>query len=235
MQGKLGNIHMNRNDKQCILASCLFPPVPWMAAVFQYDNCFIEMHETYSKQTFRNRFAILTANGRLDLNVPVFKPHGNHTKINEILVPELKKVSAQHLSAIESAYSSSPYFEYFFDVIREFYKGSYHTLTDMNKASVRCIETILRFDLPYAETDVFVLPEKEEEGLTDLRYLITPKNRNFYSFNAPDYYQVFRHKFFFYSNLSILDLVMNMGTETIICLKQYPLQHFIEYLKHTST
>jgi len=233
MPAKPGIIDMNRNNQRCILASCLFPPVPWMAAVIQYDKCLIELHETYSKQTFRNRFAILSANGRLDLNVPVIKPQGNHTKISEILVPELKNVSGQHLTAIESAYSSSPYFEFFFDDIQTFYSGSYQSLTDMNNASVHCIESIMRFESPMADTDEFALPEKEEEGVTDLRYLITPKNKNFYRYNAPGYYQVFRHKFHFLSNLSILDLVMNMGPEAIICLKNYPLQHFIEYLKQT--
>lgn len=199
-----------------------------MAALVQYEQCYIEIHETYPKQTFRNRYSILSANGKLDLIVPVSKPGGNHTSISEVLVSCHEDISGQHLTALESAYSSAPFFEFFFDELVEFYSKKYHTLLEMNHASVLCVSGILRKEFSFRLTETYEHHDKLNPEIADFRQKISPKNHLFHSFHTPEYYQVFLQKFPFTDNLSILDLIFNLGTETLLYLQKYPISEFYE-------
>lgn len=217
---------MTMKHQTAYLSASLFPPIPWMAALIQYDQCYIEAHETYPKQTFRNRYSILSANGKLDLIVPVKKPSGNHTVVSEILISDHENVSAQHLTALESAYRSAPYFEYFFDDVVHFYNGKYKTLLEMNLASLLCVSRILRKEFSFRLTETYEHHDKLNPEIADFRQKISPKNHLFCSFQAPEYYQVFLQKFPFTANLSILDLIFNLGAETLLYLQKYPISEF---------
>ena len=46
-----------------LLQSTYFGPVQWYQKLYRYDSVLIEQHDTYQKQTFRNRCVIATANG----------------------------------------------------------------------------------------------------------------------------------------------------------------------------
>ena len=58
-----------------------------------------------------------------------------------------------------------------------------------------------------------------DENSFDLREKIHPKRQTDF-INLPCYYQVFEEKFGFIPNLSIIDLLFNMGNETILVLEQ---------------
>ena len=59
----------------------------------------------------------------------------------------------------------------------------------------------------------------------DLREVLSPKYKgDFPNFNPESYYQVFKEKYGFVENLSIYDLLFNMGNESILILnKSYKL------------
>ncbi len=213
-----------------LLSTTLFPPIPWMAALIQFPDCQLEIHETWHKQTFRNRFTILSANGPLDLNVPVVKTNGNHTKTLNVLVSSHNQPLRKMKAAIDSAYQSSPYYEYFSDQLEHFFSQTYRSLIDMNMHSLDCISTMIRHPFHLKTSFSFISPDDLSETFIDLRYKLSPKNKHFYSFKAPHYYQVFHTKFPFVSNLSVLDLVMNMGPESILYLQKYPLKEFLIFL-----
>ena len=46
-----------------LLQTTYFGPVQWYQKLCQYDLCLIEQHDSYQKQTYRNRCIISTANG----------------------------------------------------------------------------------------------------------------------------------------------------------------------------
>jgi hypothetical protein len=211
-----------------LLSTSLFPPVPWMAVVVQFPESHVEIHETWLKQTFRNRFTILSANGPLDLHIPVIKPNGNHSKTSDVLVSLHDNPLRKIKNAVESAYHSSPYFDFFSDALNEFLNQEHRTIHELNMESIRCIENMLQFQFKLQCTQNFHPPENIEPGIIDLRYILSPKNKLFYLHKAPSYYQVFKSRFGFVSNLSVLDLVMNAGPETLLYLQNYPLDHFFE-------
>jgi hypothetical protein len=214
-----------------ILPCVLFPPIPWFALLLQTKNTIIELHETYPKQTFRNRFSILTSNGMLEYSLPVSKPHGNHSKTKEILLHELSKHTSKILTALESAYFSSPFFEFFIDDLSDLFHAKYNTLVELNIASVKYIEHILRIQLHQSFSSDY---SAAYESSIDLRTTLSPKNNAFYSFPAPSYHQVFSQKFGFMPNLSILDLVFNIGLDSIDYLSTFPVFDCIKHIKSNS-
>ncbi len=210
-----------------ILSTALFPPIPWFAQLLQAENNIIDTNETYSKQTFRNRFYILTSNGILEHSIPITKPDGNHTKTKDILIYEQDKNFAKILTSIETAYYSSPFFEYFKDELYKLFKIKYSSLVELCNTSIAYIENILRIsiNLQFAPEYIF-----QQDELTDLRSSLSPKNKNFQTFHAPPYQQVFSHKFSFAPNLSILDLIFNLGLESIDYLYNFPIEDFIKHI-----
>jgi hypothetical protein len=219
------------NQNAALLSTCLFPPVPWMAAMIQSEETVIDIFETYSKQTYRNRYTILTANGMLDLTVPIIKPQGNRTKTHGVLISAEDQLFRQHYAALESAYGSSPYFEFFCDELAAFFAGTYSSLVELNNASLECVSRILRTPFQFRFSEDFHSPEEVPDSTIDLRFLITPKNKHFLRFESPAYTQVFQDRFAFVPNLSILDLIVNTGLESLLYLRKFPLKKFIHSLQ----
>ncbi len=55
---------------KAILSSTYFGPVQWYQKLNRYEECLIERHESFIKQTYRNRMIIPTTNGPLSLTIP---------------------------------------------------------------------------------------------------------------------------------------------------------------------
>ncbi len=54
-----------------LLSTAFCPPIEYFALLAEYSSVYIEACESYAKQSWRNRCRILSANGPLDLTVPV--------------------------------------------------------------------------------------------------------------------------------------------------------------------
>ncbi len=203
-----------------VLSTAYFPPIEYFCKILRYNSILIEKHETYPKQTYRNRCEIYSANGLLSLSIPVIKPNGNSSKINEILIDNSVKWRKEHWRAIESAYRSSAYFEYLRDYFYPFYEKEWQLLWEFNMKIIETLMDILEMETPINETYSFtkVLPK----NISDYRFTITPKgktNREERSVVFKPYYQVFAQKHGFMSNLSILDLICNCGMESLSYLE----------------
>ena len=55
---------------KALLSSTYFGPIQWYQKLNRYDECLIERHESFIKQTYRNRMLIPTTNGPLALTIP---------------------------------------------------------------------------------------------------------------------------------------------------------------------
>jgi hypothetical protein len=219
------------NSTSVLLPACPFPPVQYMAFLMQMPGkCFVEQHETYPKQTYRNRYTIAGANGKLQLVLPVTKPNGNHTKTKDIVVSHHDMPFKKHITALEAAYNSSPFFEYFIEEITQLFEQNHQNLIDFNLASLNCVSNMLRHQFEFTLSSDFVQPHTVDEGTTDLRYLLNPKNIHSQQFLFPEYYQVFT-KNGFIGGLSILDLIFNTGKETLLYLQKFPLEKYKQTLE----
>lgn len=198
-----------------LLSTAYLPPIEYFVALVKSKNVTIEKEESYSKQTYRNRCRILSANGILDLSIPVIKVNGNNTKIKDIAIYNSKKWFVNHWRAINSAYSGSPFFLYYKDDLEEFYIGKYDNLLEYNTKLTNKLLSLIGIVCSLEYSDSFVLPNQISY---DARYSISPKKEDSHNYKA--YTQVFSNKFDFVANLSIIDLLFNLGPETKEYLKQ---------------
>ncbi|MDR2936371.1 MAG: WbqC family protein [Rikenellaceae bacterium] len=180
----------------------------------------IELHEHYQKQSFRNRCAILSANGPITLSVPVHKTSGKKTPIRDVRIDYLRAWQHQHWMSIVSAYRNSPYFAEYEDDMIYFYEKRYEFLIDLNFDLQDKMLGLLGVNPPIAFTDRY---EKEYgPEILDLRQGLSDKTRLHRAdpgFTPVSYYQVFSEKMDFVPNLSILDLLCCEGPGTVDTLR----------------
>ncbi len=197
------------------LPTALFPPLSWYAALVSAPSVQIEVHETFPKQTYRNRFEILTSQGVLTLVAPVSRPMGNHTPTAEIVLNYRESWPRVHFGAIKAAYGSSPYFGFYMEIIARIFECREDRLVDFNKLIINELNQILGITPEITQTK-----EYQATGCApDYRKDFKP-GRIAVSSPLPAYPQVFSHKTGFIANLSILDLIFNLGPDALAYLKQ---------------
>lgn len=203
-----------------LLSTAYWPNLHYFYYLLNTDTLSIERFENYHKQSFRNRTQILTANGKLDLSIPVKKLNTKEL-IKDIELAYQENWQNNHWRAITSAYKNSPYFDFFEDDIKQLYTTPFKFLMEYNLEQLKLILKILKVKKEITFTSDF---EKEPINFLDLRNSIHPKieftsdTRVSQKLSVP-YYQTFESKFPFHPNLSILDLLFNKGLETIDYLK----------------
>ena len=200
---------MLKEKKSILLSTAYFPPVEYFALLAQFP-VIIEKHETYRKQSYRNRCEIYSEKGLMPLSIPVTKPSGNHTPTNQVLLRNEDKWYLKHKRAIQSAYESSPFYLFYKDELEEFLAGKHENLFDLNLKLVLQLSDLIGIKPQITFTERF---EKEPVGVVDLRNEINPKTGPIGS-DFPSYIQVFSDRKGFIPNLSILDLLFNLGSET---------------------
>lgn len=198
-----------------------------------------EQADHYVKQTFRNRCIIVGDDGPIALTIPVTPPARevslSKTPTGEVLISDHGEWRRQHWNAIVSAYRSSPYFEYYADDFhRVFHQplvthgddgsnadGQPLRLVDFNAALRDFVLDALGLRLHIdVNRERYIDPSTVAPG-TDFRETIRPKIP--YSTDATfcpaPYWQVFASRHGFLPNMSIIDLLFNMGPESRIVLR----------------
>lgn len=194
-------------------STAYFPCISYMAAFLNDEDPVIEIHDTYQKQTYRNRFKVLTSNGVQTLSVPVRKIHGEHIETGDALISYDDPWQQIHRRCLESAYKSSPYFEHYYSYISPIFKSRPERLIDLNDKIMEVLLKMLKADKSIVHTQTY-----EKEVPSDFRNLFNSKKQSDNQVINP-YYQVFNYKFDFIADLSILDLLFNEGPESVNYLR----------------
>ncbi|MEF9930986.1 MAG: WbqC family protein [Bacteroidales bacterium] len=207
----------------CLLSTAYFPPIEYFIAIANSNATLIELEETYQKQSYRTRCHINSGNGLLVLTVPVLRDKGDHKiPIKEIKIDYSKPWVLQHKRAIEAAYMSSPFFEYYVDDIFPVLDKKEPSLFNLNSSIISAIISLIGLKNNISFTDNYI--KTQNEGILDLREQIHPKYRGASLLQKMEiekpYYQVFTNKQGFIPNLSILDLLFNEGPNSISFLKR---------------
>ncbi|MBL4752647.1 MAG: WbqC family protein [Flavobacteriales bacterium] len=181
-------------------------PIHFYSRIKEDKRVVLERHEHFRKQTFRNRCTIYGANGALDLTVPTLHLSGERSMdIREIsYTNDWQKL---HWKSLESAYRSSPFFEYYEDEFAAKLMNKYTLLRALNRDLMELALRIMDIDFEITET----LSYEDNFSGTDLRDIYTPKSELMTGQSFKRYPQVFEDRHGFIPNLSIWDLIFNQG------------------------
>lgn len=203
------------------LSSAYLAPIEYYSKLLASDSVYIEQHDHYMKQTYRNRCHIVGPGGIIPLSIPTVKPELLKCPMKDIQISDHGHWRRLHWNAIESAYNNTPFFEYYKDDFAPFYEKKYTFLFDFNEELRQLIcelidmAPIVKYTSAY-QTEFAV-------GEYDFREIIHPK-KDFRmvdpEFKAVPYYQVFEARHGFLPNLSIIDLLFNMGPESLLVLQK---------------
>jgi len=161
---------------------------------------------------------IMGPNGVISLSIPVSREHGVKTLFRDIRIDYDSNWNKIHWRSLVASYASSPFFEYLADDIYPFYQKSYDFLIDLNQELVEHTLGFLGLNIRVSCSDAFT-PLRSEE---DPRHFIHPKKDQALAdpgFIPLEYHQVFSDRMGFRPNLSILDLIFNLGPEALSYLQ----------------
>lgn len=197
-----------------LLHPTYFPSIATFVAIIKAETTVLEVHDNYQKQTYRNRCYIYAANGKLQLSVPVVFSQKNRQKYSEVKIANDYQWQDNHFKSLESAYRTSPFYEYYIDELQPLFTENFDYILDFN---LKCFEVIcecLQLEISTSKTEIF---EREPQDVKDYRGLVNAKKENIIALEP--YNQVFYTKHGYINNLSILDLLFNEGPNAISYLE----------------
>ncbi len=194
--------------KSLIVEIQYFGNICFYNKVVNSTHILFEQYENFQKMSFRNRTQVLGANGVVDLTVPVLGGRNQKTNIREIKIDYLQDWQTRHWRTLESSYNKSPYFLFYKDRIKTLYEKKYVYLMELNIEIFDVLTKCLKIDIEVDFTQCWQKTYTNSE-VEDCRNMIKPANRS--QFSHPKYFQVFDSEF--EPNLSILDLLFNLGPE----------------------
>ncbi|MBC3846905.1 WbqC family protein [Winogradskyella echinorum] len=201
----------------CLIHPTYFPNVAHVTIMVKSDVVYFEVCDNYQKQSHRNRTEIYGANGKLALTVPVSYTQKNRQLYKDVKIANEDNWQQQHIKSLQSAYSMSPFFEFYIDDLMPLFENRFDYILDFNLHCFEVLLHMLQLNIISKPTLCF---EKEPIDKIDYRQLV---KRNFEVNTLQPYTQVFTEKHGFISNLSILDLIFNEGPNTELYLKKQTL------------
>jgi len=182
----------------------------------------------FSKHTDLNRCVIDSPNGPLTLTLPIQHFVGKSYPMDQLLISEHGDWRHKHWHALQSSYSSSPFFEFYQDDFIPIFFGQQIYFVDfINQINSLIVDLLQLRQLP---VDFFLTKDdtKNISQQVDETVLCFQAANNVGSNCTPPhvissapldpYYQVFTYKHGFTPHLSIVDLLFNMGPESSLIL-----------------
>jgi hypothetical protein len=197
-------------NNQIILPTSYFGPIPYYSILVKSDYYVLEKHENFIKQTVRSRCIINSSSGKLNLSIPRIRKNSSKAKIKDIRICYNEPWQKIHLKSIITCYNSSPFFDYFKEKISEIFDVKEKFLIDFSLKSHLLVMDFLKLNQTINYTKFF----ENINNSTDYR------NYGFCSKQDYKYDQVYFTKNDFIKDLSILDLIFNLGPESIDFLKK---------------
>lgn len=208
--------------KKILVHPAYFPPILQMVAVAQAEHIVLEIHDNYQKQTYRNRTYTAHNNGALLLNIPIkHLKKGEHQSMQVVQIENDFPWQTHHWKSIQTAYRTSPFFEYYEDDLAPLFTTKANSLLSLNLQIFELLCELIGITSEITTSETY---DKTPDA-TDLRFLIDIKKNKGYPLEK--YTQVLEAHHGFLPNLSVLDLLFNEGPNTLNYLESQK----IEFLK----
>ena len=188
-----------------LFSTAYLGPISYYKDLLSCSKIRIEYHESWQKQSYRNRCYIDSPNGALMLNIPVEHPGGKQL-INDVKISYQDNWPVKHWQAIQTSYNGAPFFEVLGPDLKDILDQKPVFLIDLNLKLQQMLFSWLRVDSKIAQTETW---QANMNTGVDFRDSHHPKRDSGKALNP--YPQVFDHKHGFTSNLSVIDLLFNEG------------------------
>ena len=185
---------------------------------YKSKHVVFEQYESYQKMSFRNRCQVLGAGKLINLSVPLLGGRDQKALITQIEIDYGQDWPTQHWRTLESCYNKSPFFMHYADSLRELLFYRYATLWELDMASFNWVNAKLGNSIKASFSEDF--QKQASDGMIDCRNGFLPANRE--KFKLEPYQQVFGQVF--QTNLSILDLLFNLGPQA----RDYLMRQMVE-------
>ncbi len=156
---------------------------------------------------------IMTANGVMTLSVPVVKGSSIKILTKDVQVDYSTNWQKLHFKGIESAYKNSPYYDYYIDNFMHFFERKEKFLLDLNTKILKELMDNLQLQRPIKLTEDYY-PTYDTSQTCGMLFTPKPSRRRVEDPSSPNLTTKPCRKIPFAPNLSILDLLFNMGPES---------------------
>ena len=186
------------------------PCLDYMTGLLQFDRVWLEAHEQYQKQSYRNRSYVLTANKVEVLTVPV-KQGTHHPPIRDLRIDNEQPWQVNHWRCLRAAYGKAPFYEYYAPELEETYQKKWSFLFDLNYELLTICLKLLQMNLDVNLTECY--EKAPVSGRFDARSRVNPRNdsESYIFHQSVPYQQNFGPDFV--PNMSIVDLLFCQGPQ----------------------
>ncbi len=189
----------------CLIEPHYLPSMAYFKLIEEYDTVYLDLQSKFIKQTYRNRCLVLLSNKIGQLVIPIQHRTLGGT-LAEVKIDYAENWSAVHWKTIKSAYGKSPYFEHYAPYFERVYANPPEYLVDFLLSQMKLC---FKF-LGWKKELILVKDTKELPTVVHLKNKVHSKKSKF-EFSSETYHQSFGETFV--SNLSLVDLVFNLGPE----------------------
>lgn len=190
-----------------------FPNVNYINSLSKNENIVFPVYDCYRKMSFFNKCYIFGANGLIQLSVPLKGGRNQKALISDIKIDYSTKWQLQHWRSITSAYSKSPFFDFYADAVERLIFSKPEYLFELNLSILEWLNKVLKLSLSFKIVDEQITADEH------LYYKWLPKN--FQSETYIRYPQIFEDRLGFQPNLSFLDMLFCTGPQMANLLKAH--------------
>jgi len=228
--------------KSCIITQSNY--IPWKGyfdSINQVDIFVIYDDMQYTKRDWRNRNYIKTPQGLKWLSIPVEVSGKFHQKINETLISD-KSWNRSHWESIKQNYKDAACYKDHKDWLENLYMNcNFDKLSEVNEYFLKEIGNFLGIKTEFRRSEEFILSEERTQKMVDIcvdlgvnhyysgpsakAYMIEEKftekgiQLHYFDYSGyPEYSQLNGH---FEHGVSIIDMIMNLGSDTPKYLKSF--------------
>ena len=196
----------SEDDSVIIIPSSYLGNLQYFSNLIEHNELILDINERFQKQSYRSRCSIYSANGVQNLIVPVIRPNGKESLMSAIRISYAEDWQKDHIKAIESAYRRAPFYEFYAEELFAIIQKKHERLVDLNKElTVYLLNCFgIKSAISFSDTD--------EESSIPLKNVMNPKLRSEFKVSA---YQQALNTDDFEDNLSLIDLLFNVGKEGV--------------------
>ncbi len=202
-----------------IIENQILPPNYIWSKFESSDQILIEQFDNYNKRTYRNRIIILSQNGPLTISIPLKKGKNRNTPFTNVQISYDKNWISNIKNTLKTCYNSAPFFDFYFEDLLRIFNKKHQFLFQLNNDLRDFVIEILEINVPIKFTEDYLKQYNSE--YIDLRDKYSPvidlKQES--SHSTKKYPQVFEYKIGYFPNVSILDLIFNMGRQAALIIQ----------------